>query len=354
VPSEALAKEGFNREKPMIRLVFAVALLVAGTFASTPALAQSVADFYRGKTIEIIVGYAPGGGYDQAARVLARHMGRHVPGTPAFIVRNMPGAGSVLAANHVNNVAAKDGTVIGIYADILPVAKLLEIQGVQFDPKNFGWLGSVTSRGYPVLVIRSDAPATTLAGIREKEVLIGAAGPDATSSYALMLNELVGTKLKVLAGYSGGTAEIDLAIQRGEVHGRASADWERVKQLGWIQSGLAKVVLQVSLRPSPELKDVPVAIDQVRSDEDRQVMELVLGSNQFFRAFSTPPGVPADRLAALREAFARTVGDPEFVKEFTAASPIDFSTPRQIEEFIERVTKFPPKVIKRASKFVTT
>ena len=332
------------------------AALVATFIGAAPLSAQSVADFYKDKTIDIVVGYTPGGGYDLAARVLSRHMGKYMPGEPKMIVRNMPGAGTVLAANHVNNVAPKDGTVIGIYADLMPVAKLLDVPGVQFDPAKFGWIGSITSRGMPTLILRKDAPATTLQGIREKEVLIGASGPDATSSYAYLLNDLLDTKLKVLAGYTGGTAQIDLAIQRGEVHGRASADWNDRKHLQ-VWTDLTVPVLSLALQRStdPATKDVPLAVDQARNEEDRQIMELVLGTNKFFRAFSTPPGVPADRLAALRDAFAKTMKDPDFVKEFLVGAPsgLDVSTHDEIEAFVARINKFPPNVVKRAAKYVS-
>lgn len=340
----------------MLRLAhFALALCAALAPASS-AFAQSVADFYKDKNVEIVVGYAPGGGYDLAARVLSRHMGKYIPGEPKIIIRNMPGAGTVLAANHVNNVAAKDGTVMAIYADLMPVAKLLGVPGVQFDPAQFGWIGSITSRGTPMLILRKDAPATTLDGIRKTEVLIGASGPDATSSYAHLVNDLLDTKLKVLAGYTGGTSQIDLAIQRGEVHGRASAEWERLKTLKeW--TDLVVPVLQMSTRRAidPNYKDVPLAPEQAKNEEDRQIMELVLGTNQFFRAFSCPPGVPADRLAALREAFDKTMKDPDFVKEFVAGAPggMDVSTWRDIEAYMTRIGKFPPNVIKRAAKYVS-
>ncbi len=344
----------------MLRLVrFLLLTLCIGFVAappSSPARAQSVAEFYKDKNLDIVVGYAPGGGYDLAARVLSRHIGKYIPGEPKVIIRNMPGAGTVLAANHVNNIAPKDGTVMGIYADLMPVAKLLDVPGVQFDPAKFGWVGSITSRGTPMLILRKDAPANTLDGIRKTEVLIGASGPDATSSYAYLLNDLLDTKLKVLAGYTGGTSQIDLAIQRGEVHGRASAEWERLKLLKeW--TDLVLPVLQMSTRRAidPLWKDVPLALDQAKNEEDRQVMELVLGTNQFFRAFSTPPGVPADRLAALRVAFEKTMKDEEFIKEFLAAAPggMDVSTWQDIDTYMTRIGKFPPNVIKRAAKYVS-
>jgi len=335
--------------------VLSVWMIFAGILPAAAA-DQAVADFYKDKNLEIIVGYAPGGGYDLAARVLSRHIGKYIPGEPKVIVRNMPGAGTVLAANHVNNVAPKDGTVMAIYADLMPVAKLLNVPGVQFDPAKFGWIGSITSRGTPMLILRKDAPATTLDGIRKTEVLIGASGPDATSSYAYLVNDMLDTKLKVLSGYTGGTSQIDLAIQRGEVHGRASAEWERLKNLKeW--TDLVVPVLQMSTRRAidPKWKDVPLATEQAKTEEDRQVMELVLGTNQFFRAFSCPPGVPADRLAALRTAFEKTMKDEDFIKEFIAAAPggMDVSTWQDIDAYMARISKFPPNVIKRAAKYVS-
>jgi hypothetical protein len=343
----------------MLRFAHFVLFTICLAFGAAPVSAQSpstsVGDFYKDKNIEIVVGYTPGGGYDLAARVLSRHIGKHIPGEPKVIVRNMPGAGTVLAANHVNNIAPKDGTVMGIYADLMPVAKLLDVPGVQFDPAKFGWVGSITSRGTPMLILRKDAPASTFDGIKKTEVLIGASGPDATSSYAFLMNDLLDTKLKVLAGYTGGTSQIDLAIQRGEVHGRASAEWERLKGLKeW--TDLVNPVLQLSVRRTidPNWKDVPLALDHAKNEEDRQIMELVLGTNQFFRAFSTPPGVPGDRLAALRAAFEKTMKDPEFQKEFVAGAPggMDVTTWQDIDAYMARISKFPPNVIKRAAKYV--
>jgi len=340
----------------MLRFISFLLLTICLAIGAAPASAQSPADFYKNKTIDIIVGYTPGGGYDLAARVLSRHIGKYIPGEPKVIVRNMPGAGTVLAANHVNNVAPKDGTVMGIYADLMPVAKLLDVPGVQFDPAKFSWIGSIASRGMPSVILRKDAPATTIDGIRKTEVLIGASGPDATSSYAYLLNDLLDTKFKVLAGYTGGTSQIDLAIQRGEVHGRASADWNERKHLQ-LWTDLVVPVLSLSLLPStdPLWKHVPLAVDHAKSEEDRQIMELVLGTNKFFRAFSMPSGVPADRLAALRDAFAKTMKDPEFAKEFIVGAPggLDVSTHDEIEAFIARINSFPPNVIKRAAKYVS-
>jgi len=327
----------------------AIMALVAGG-----ARAQEPGADYKGAVVSIVVGYGPGGGYDQAARVLAKHYPRFLPGEPRVIVRNMPGAGTVTAANYVFNTAPRDGTVLGIYADISPLAPLLGVTGVQFDPRAFGWIGSMASRGTPVVIMRADAPAKNFEELRTHETLVGASGPDATSSYALLLNELLGTRMKIIQGYRGGTAEIELAIQRGEVHGRASAEWERIKSAEWVRRDAIRVLLQMSLKRHPELKDVPTALEHARNEDDRSVMELIFGSSQFFRAFSTPPGVPASRLEMLRRSFAAAMKDEELVKDYLLVQPggIDFSTHQEIESFLARAYALRPEIIQRASKFI--
>lgn len=327
----------------------AIMALVAGG-----ARAQEPGADYKGAVVSIVVGYGPGGGYDQAARVLAKHYPRFLPGEPRVIVRNMPGAGTVTAANYVFNTAPRDGTVLGIYADISPLAPLLGVTGVQFDPRAFGWIGSMASRGTPVVIMRADAPAKNFEELRSHETIVGASGPDATSSYALLLNELLGTRMKIIQGYRGGTAEIELAIQRGEVHGRASAEWERIKSAEWVRRDAIRVLLQMSLKRHPELKDVPTALEHARNEDDRSVMELIFGSSQFFRAFSTPPGVPASRLETLRRSFAAAMKDEELVKDYLLVQPggIDFSTHQEIESFLARAYALRPEIIQRASKFI--
>jgi tripartite-type tricarboxylate transporter receptor subunit TctC len=340
---------------PVIR-AFAALLLLAVT--AMPTLAQqSAADFYKGKTIDIIVGYGAGGGYDLSARTLVRYMPKYMAGNPQMVVRNMPGAGSVLAANSVNNVQPKDGTVIGEYADLVPAMKVLNFEGLQFDPKEIQWLGAIAHRETPVLGIRSDAPATTIEAMKTKEVLVGSDGPGATSAYAFMLNDLVGTKIKVLTGYSG-TQQIDLAVERGEVHGRATIDWPRTREkTDWLARKLIVPVVQFALEPStdPDLKTTPLIANLAKTDADKQVLELVLGTNNFFRAFSVAPGVPKDRVAALREAFAKTMTDKEFQEEFlkVTVNPVTFSSPDKIVAFMDKAYKFPEEVIKRAAKYAT-
>ena len=343
----------FSRASEIVLSFFiSAAAIVAHNVGS--AIAQDAGAFYKGQSISIVVGYTPGGGYDQTARILVRHMGKHIPGAPAMIVRNMPGAGTVVAANHVNNAAPKDGTVIGLFADLLPLAPLLGVKEARFDPRKFGWIGSMAARATPVLMLRSDSPATTVDELRKLEVLIGASGPDASTSYALLLNELFGFKLKVLSGYRGGTAEIELAVERGEVHGRASAEWSRVKALHAFQKKELVVAVQMALESDPELVGIPTAYELAVNDDDRRILEMVLGTNRFFRAFSTAAGVPDYRLAALRAAFLATKDDADFKAEFLKAYEpgIRYSSPEDILAFVERSYNLSPASIERAKKFM--
>ena len=322
------------------------------------AQADEVEDFYRSKTISIIVGYSPGGGYDQVSRIFARHFIQHMPGHPNVVVQNMPGAGSMLAANFVTNTSPRDGTVIGHYSDMMLVAPLLSTAAAKFDPRQFGWLGSFASRGTPVIFVRSDSPATTIQEAREKVDLIAAAGPDSTSSYALMANDLFGTNFKVIMGYKGGSTDINLAIERGEAHGRASWSWFSLnhEKPEWVKTNFVKVLLQLSLErsPDPGLKDVPYALELAKSEEEKMTLELVLGTGKFLRSYSTPPGVPAVRLEALRKAFKDTSNDPAFVTDLVAVYPpgLDYQPPSQIEAFMTKVYGFPKNVIERSAKYV--
>lgn len=339
--------------------VLAVLISVLAIFPTETLRAQTgddLAKFWRTQGLAIIVGYAPGGGYDQSARILARHIGKSIPGNPNIVVRNMPGAGTVVAANYVYNTSPRDGSVIALYADLMTLAPLLKLPGVQFDPRQFGWLGSMASRGTPIVMVRTDSPATTYQQALEKEVVMGASGPDATSAYAFLANDTLGTKFRVIAGYRGGTSEITLAIERGEVHGRASGDWFTLKsnQKDWLDKKFITVMLQMSLKGNPDLPHVPLAYQLARTEEDRQIMELVFGSAHYFRAFSAPPDVPPQRLAALRSAFKATSEDPDFIRDWTNASPagVDFSSHTDIENFMERVYRFSPEVVDRAAKYL--
>ncbi len=341
---------------PVVKMRALCSIFAAVALSGLAARADEVSDFYRGKTVTIVVGYSTGGGYDVQARALAKYWPKYIPGNPNVVVQNMPGAASVVGANHVNNTAPRDGTVVGIYSDAMIIAPLMKVSGIQFDPRQFGWIGSLASRPTPIIFVRSDAPAPTLEGARQKENILGALGPDATSTYANLSNDMFGTKFKLVTGYKGG-AEIHLAIARGEVHGRAGFDWPSLKRdhADWMRDKFVTVVLQMALErdADPDLKDVPVAMDLAKTDEDRKVLELVLGTARFQRAFSAPSGVPPARLEALRASFKATMADPAFVSDMSklSANGVTYAAPQEFEAYMKAVYAYPTPVVERASKY---
>ena len=256
---------------------------------------------------------------------------------------------------YMQATAPRNATTIGSVNDAMLTAALMKLPGVQFDPREMAWLGSIASRGTPIVYARTDGPARTFEEARRNEVLIGATGPDATSAYALMLNELLGSKFKVVLGYKGGTAEINLAIARGEVHGRASLEWESLKlyQPDWVANKFVTVLIQMGLKPHPELRDVPSAFALATTEEQRQVMELVLGTGPFLRSYFAPPGAPSERVEALREALKKTVADPEFVRDMSqiSALTVEYTPAAAIEAYMARVYQFPKRAVETAAKF---
>jgi tripartite-type tricarboxylate transporter receptor subunit TctC len=317
---------------------------------------QTVEEFYRGNPIRIIVGGSPGGGYDVLSRMLARHMPKYIPGNPQIIIQTMQGGGSLLAANYVYNVAPKDGTVMGIFFDTVPLAPLLKFEGAKFDPLKVGWLGALAKRDQTLVVVRSDAPATTLEGVLEKEVTLGSAGPNsATATYPLLLNELLGTKFKIIVGYPG-EPETMLAMERGEVDGRAGTSWAQMKHdyPEKVAKGEIVPLIQLSLNPVPGLDHVPRAMDLAKNPQDLQIMKIVLGNQEFSRVFSMAPGVPEDRLAALRAALEATAKDPEFIKEAAVSmtDTLGFSRHEALEAFLKESYSLPQDVLDRAARYV--
>lgn len=290
------------------------AVLAAGT---QPARAQNaVAEFYRGKTITLTVGYSSGGGYDTYARILARHIGKHIPGNPQIVVQNAPGAGSMRAANTLYNVAPKDGTAIGMFGRGIALEPLIGTSPAQFEAQKFLWLGSGTEEA-AVVVVWAAKGIKTWADMTSKLFTVGGEGTGSDPDvYALMLRNVFGVKLKLVSGYPG-TAEMALAIERGEVDGRASWSWSSLKSLkpDWISGNKLSLPVQLNLTKSPDLPDVPPLGEFATTERQRQIMKLVLSRQTMGRPFMAPPGIPADRAAALRAAFDATMKDPEFVAE---------------------------------------
>jgi tripartite-type tricarboxylate transporter receptor subunit TctC len=328
-------------------------LLVAG--CCTPALAQqSVADFYKGKTIRIVVGIAVGSGYDVTARVLQRHWGKHIPGNPTVIVQNQPGAGSRTMVNQLVANGPFDGTVIGAPFNGLPTAPLLQPDGVKFDPVTMVWLGS-TNRETQVSYLWHTAKAKTFADTFKAEVVTGAQAAGTTQwDYPLLANAVLNTKFKVISGYKS-TQDIHLAMERGEIDGNGSTNWTTLLSLNgdWVKEKKVNVIAQWALRKHPDLPNVPMVLDLAKNDADKAALELLIARLEYGRPYFVPPGVPADRVEALRRAFDATMKDPEFLADAKKFSlEIDPLTGEQVQEVIARVIKTPQPVADRVRKAI--
>jgi tripartite-type tricarboxylate transporter receptor subunit TctC len=315
------------------------------------ALADPIADFYRNNQVSIIVGYGPGGGYDLYARLVARHLGKHIPGEPAMIVQNLPGAGSLRAANYIYTTASKDGTAIATFARNMSVMGVLGGHAsVRFDPRKFTWLGSTSSyqnEAY-ILWVRKDSPIKNLEDARRPggpEIVIGGTADGSTDTdVAMLIKQTVGINLRVVRGYPG-SAEINLAVQRGEVGGRFIGTSAVASTLpGWLRpDGPVRPLLQFARTTRlPEFADVPTAREVARDERSRQLIELAEISYMLSRPFVAPPGVPAERAKALQRAFVEMAKDPDFLAEaeklHADVSPVGATEAMQM---IERLASAP-------------
>jgi tripartite-type tricarboxylate transporter receptor subunit TctC len=302
-----------------LKSALAAALVLSSTAV---AGAQPVEQFYRGKTVTITVGSAVGGGYDAYARLVARHLGRHIPGNPTIVVQNMPGAGSNRAAGYVAMQAPKDGTAIGAIQPGAVLWSLLFNQPVQHDPSKLVAIGSINRDVY-LCVIRSDAAVKNFKDAFDKEVIIGTAGEgSAIRDMPVLLVNLLGVKLRLVSGYAG-SREVLIAIERNEVQGICGMGWASIsmQHTDWLKSGFVRIIVQEDLKGEPEVSKMgaPLSIEFAKTEEDRQVMELIYSQSLFGRPYMLPPGVPPERVAALRKAFMDTMADPQFVAEAAKA-----------------------------------
>ena len=286
----------------------------------TAARAETVADFYRGKTIELAIAGAPAGGYDVAARTLANHYSRHIPGNPTVIVKNMPGAAGLVVTNYLYNVAKRDGTVIGMPTSNVPIEprlKLLSPDGsnVKFDLANFSWIGTPLQEPQVTWVWHT-APAASVDDLKTNTILMGATTASADNAILPMLvDELIGTKMKVLTGYQGQN-EINLAAERGEVQGNNTGLSNlTVNKADWLRDGKVRILLQFGNERLPQLPDVPTAIELASSDADKAMLRFYGLKFTMARPLLVPPQVPAERIAALQAAFEATMQDPAYIEE---------------------------------------
>lgn len=301
----------------MSKIPFAATILSVMSL-TLPAGAQGVAEFYKGKTVSIVVSTGAGGGYDVLARAIARHLPKHLPGTPNMIVQNMPGGGHMLAANHISTIAPKDGTVIAALNQNVPSNQVLagENSGARYDANKFIWLGRFAEKGNPALAVWHTAPVKTLFDARTTEIIVGATGEGSSSyRYTTAMNHVFSTKFKIIKGYKT-VPELLLAIDRGEIQGRTGAlsAYEEGKP-EWLKENKLRFLVQVGYTRDPYLKDVPVWTELAETEEQKQILNLIASPTNLGRPVNTTPGVAADRVAALRAALEAMVKDPVFLAE---------------------------------------
>jgi tripartite-type tricarboxylate transporter receptor subunit TctC len=332
--------------------VVATALLAAAM--TEPACSAGVEEFYRGKNISLIIGYSVGGGYDLYGRLLARHMGKHIPGRPTIVPQNLTGAGSLRAASFLYSAAAKDGTVFGTFGRTIATTPLLTPASAQFDASKFAWLGSITNE-VSMCVAWHTSPVKVWKDSLEKQITLGGEGTGADPDvYALLYKNVFGAKWKLVTGYPG-TNDTMLAMERGEVDGLCGLSWSTLisRHKQWFDERKINVVIQAALKKQPELKDVPLALDLARDDEQAQILKLFLTSQEMARPFAAPPGIPADRKAALVTAFEQTMRDPEFLAEAAKlnmeVNPLDS---KRMEHLIAELYATPRDVVEKAAQAI--
>lgn len=341
-----------KRKGPDIRqIIFG---LVLASALPHGAAADPVADFYRNQTITLLVGSNTGGGYDAYARPTARHLGRFIPGEPNIAIKYMPAAGSIPAANTLFSVSSRDGLTLGMVQRHVPFERLRGNRNAKYDPFQFNWLGSVASE-VSITMVWATAPHRTAQDILTMPLVAGSLGPGTDSEIETngMIN-LLGAPIKLIRGYSG-TAETLLAVERGELQGVHGISWSYVKtrKADWLRDKKIRVILQTGLHPHPDLSTVPSLFGLVKSEDIRQVWELIFTPKLMSRPFVLPPGVPAERVAALRTAFARMVTDPAFLADLAKVGyEVSFIPADESERLIKRVYAFPETVVERMNSAI--
>jgi tripartite-type tricarboxylate transporter receptor subunit TctC len=323
-------------------LVWGLAFLLVPASAQ----AQSIESFYRGKSVNVIIGYPPAGANDFYARAVARHIGKHIPGNPTVIPRNMPGGGSLVAANHIFNVAPKDGTTLGLIVPTAPIEEKLGAANVRFKAAQFNWIGRLAATPN-VTFMNASSPVKTIKDAMEREAVLGATGRSSTVAvYPTMLNHLVGTKFKLVMGYAG-SAEAMLAMERGEVEGH-STTWEGVKSRAarQLRDKTINILVQYGLKRHPELPDIPTAVELGRTNEEVLALRFFANASDVGRFILSTPDTPADRIQALRRAFDDMVKDPEFIADLDAQKLDLGPLPGEdLQKLIEEVANVPPAIL---------
>ncbi len=345
----------------MLRSVFgscgptATLLLVAIVpgIASIASRADTVSDFYRGRNLNFIVTTSAGGDYDRRARLVARHMERQIPGQPKIVVQNMPGGGGIRGINYIYRIAPRDGTVVGSIEQLAPLAQAFEEKGVEYDLLKGTYIGNTTNSPIVLASWHTSNVKTFEDAMRTELVLAASGAGSANTQVPRMLNALLGTKFKIVSGYPGGN-EMYLAMESGEVAGRATQNWAgwKSQRPDWLRDRKLNLLAQAGNRKHPELLEVPLLRDYAKTPEDRQVLDIYFDTMEIARPFWIGPEVPVDRAAALRRAFDATMADPEFLAE-AARMIIDIEpTPgEEVQRVIARVINAPDPIMRRARSF---
>jgi len=294
----------------------ALAICVLCSLPPPPSHAQTPAEFYRGKSVDLYIGTSVGGGYDAYARMLARHLGKYMPGSPTIVPKNMEGGGGMRLANFIYNAAPKDGTVLGIFNRGVAFDQLLGSRAAQFEAGKFNWIGS-TNNEVSVCVAWHTTGIVSHTELLTKELVVGATGPSGdTYQFPKIANGVLGTKFKIISGYPGGN-DVDLAMERGEVQGRCGWSWTSVKATHqtWLDRRGINILFQMGLSKHPDLPDVALILDLARNDEERAIFRLMFARQVMAWPFAAPPALPRERVEALRRAFADTMTDKDFLAD---------------------------------------
>jgi tripartite-type tricarboxylate transporter receptor subunit TctC len=312
--------------------------------------AQTPAEFYKGKNIDLLIGYSVGGAYDLYARLLARHLGKYIPGNPTVVPKNMDGAGSLRLANLIYNVLPKDGSAFGIIGRGTGFDPLLGNKSAQFDGPKYTWIGSANNE-VSICVAWHTTGITKFEDMLTKELVVGGTSASAdTDQFPRVTNGVLGTKMKVVTGYPGGN-EVGLAMERGEVQGRCGWSWSSVKSTHqqWVDQKKINILVQLALSKHPELPNVPLIVDLAKTDEQRQILKLIFARQVMGRPFLAPPGVPADRAAALRKAFMDTMTDKDFLADAEKAQmEITPVAGEQLQTLVKEIYATPPEIVQKA------
>jgi tripartite-type tricarboxylate transporter receptor subunit TctC len=344
-----------NTERARWSVTAFSAILVLSLAAAVPAKAQSVEEFYEGNVLSLYIGFSVGGGYDAYGRIVARHLGKHIPGNPTVVPVNMEGAGSLRLANWLYNAAPKDGSAIGIMSRGVPFEPLVgNRESSQFDASQYSWIGSTTDE-VSVCAAWDRTGIEEFDDLYDKELIVGGTGSGADADvFPKIISGVLGAKLRLVSGYPGGN-DIEFAMERGEVDGRCGWSWSSIlaTKQRLLEEGTIKVFLQLALHKHPDLPDVPLITDLARNEEERQIFRLIFVRCVLGRPFMGPPGMPADRLEALRAAFDATMQDPEFLEEAMRSrleiTPIPGA---ELQDLVAEVYATSPEIVEKTREYL--